>query len=60
MPTDAPHAKIRTLSNGSLRITVGNFIGHAQPHNARPKILQLQQYWLKAQAAHGNPFRHQI
>ena len=60
-----PAAKIRTLEDGCVRIQVGDgpmaFVGTVSSHHlVEPKINQLQQYWLKAQAAHGNHSRHQV
>ena len=60
-----PAAKIRTLDDGCVRIQVGDgpgaFVGTVSSmHLVEPKINQLQQYWVKAQAANGNLTRHQV
>ena len=57
--TPMPPAKLRTLDDGCIRIQVGDgpgaFVGTVSSmHLVEPKINQLQQYWVKAQAAHGN------
>ena len=56
-----PAVKIRTLTleDGCIRIQVGDppraFVGIVSSmHLVEPKIHQLQQYWVKAQAAHAN------
>ena len=50
-----PAAKIRTLDDGCVRIQVGTFVGTVSSHHLiGPKVHQLQQYWVKAQAAHAN------
>ena len=54
-----PPAKLRTLDDGCIRIQVGDgpgaFVGTVSSmHLVEPKINQLQQYWVKAQAANGN------
>lgn len=44
-----PAAKIRTLQNGSVRVSVGNFVGMAlHPHLTEQRIHQLRDSWLKA------------
>ena len=59
--TPMPAAKIRTLEDGCVRIQVGIFVGTVSSHHlVEPKIHQLQQYWIKAHAAHGNLTRHQV
>ena len=60
-----PPAKLRTLEDGCIRIQVGDgpgaFVGTVSSmHLVEPKINQLQQYWVKAQAANGNTTRHQV
>ena len=60
-----PPAKLRTLDDGCIRIQVGDgpgaFVGTVSSmHLVEPKINQLQQYWVKAQAANGNTTRHQV
>ena len=50
---------------GCVRVQVGDgpgaFVGVVSSmHLVEPKCLQLQQYWTKAQAANGNPSRHQV
>ena len=57
--TPMPPAKLRTLDDGCIRIQVGDgpgaFVGTVSSmHLVEPKINQLQQYWVKAQAANGN------
>ena len=57
--TPMPPAKLRTLEDGCIRIQVGDgpgaFVGTVSSmHLVEPKINQLQQYWVKAQAANGN------
>jgi hypothetical protein len=54
-----PVCKIRTLEDGCVRIQVGDgpnaLVGIVSSmHLVEPKCLQLQQYWVKAQAANGN------
>ena len=61
--TPMPAAKIRTLEDGCVRIQVGDgpgaFVGTVSSmHLVEPKINQLQQYWVKAQAAHANQPHH--
>jgi len=57
--TPMPAAKIRTLEDGCVRIQVGIFVGTVSSmHLVEPKINQLQQYWVKAQAAHANQPHH--
>ena len=53
--TPMPPAKIRTLDDGCVRIQIGDgpgaFVGTVSSHHlVEPKINQLQQYWLKANA----------
>ena len=60
-----PPAKLRTLDDGCIRIQIGDgpgaFVGTVSSmHLVEPKINQLQQYWVKAQAANGNTTRHQV
>ena len=60
-----PPAKLRTLDDGCIRIQVGDgpgaFVGTVSSmHLVEPKINQLQQYWVKAQAANGNTTRYQV
>jgi len=44
-----PAAKIRTLQNGTVRISVGNFVGTAPSmHLTEQRIQQLRSHWLKA------------
>ena len=57
--TPMPVCKSRTLEDGCVRIQVGDgpgaFVGTVSAmHLVEPKCLQLQQYWVKAQAANGN------
>ena len=57
--TPMPPAKLRTLDDGCIRIQVGDgpgaFVGTVRSmHLVEPQINQLQQYWVKAQAANGN------
>ena len=57
--TPMPVCKIRTLEDGCVRIQVGDgpgaFVGTVSSmHLVEPKINQLQQYWVKAQAANGD------
>ncbi|NBQ51397.1 MAG: hypothetical protein EBU35_12335 [Marivivens sp.] len=59
LDSETEQVKIRTLEDGCVRIQVGEgpgaFVGTVSSHHlVEPKINQLQQYWLKAQAAHGN------
>ena len=54
-----PPAKLRTLDDGCIRIQIGDgpgaFVGVVSSHHlVQPKVNQLQQYWLKAQAANGD------
>ena len=63
--TPMPVCKIRTLEDGCVRIQVGDgpgaFVGVVSSmHLVEPKCLQLQQYWVKAQAANGNTTEHQV
>ena len=56
-----PAAKIRTLDDGSVRVQVGIFVGTVSSHHLiQPKVHQLQQYWLKAHAAHDYQTRHKV
>lgn len=44
-----PAAKIRTLQNGGVQVTVGNFRGIANSmHSTEQKIHQLREHWVKA------------
>ena len=57
--TPMPVCKIRTLEDGCVRIQCGEpplaYVGIVSSmHLVEPKCLQLQQYWVKAQAAHAN------
>jgi hypothetical protein len=57
--TPTPVCKIRTLEDGCVRIQCGEpplaFVGVVSSmHLVEPKCLQLQQYWVKAQAANGD------
>ena len=57
--TPMPPAKLRTLDDGCIRIQIGDgpgaFVGVVSSHHlVPPKVNQLQQYWVKAQAAHAN------
>tara|TARA_Y100000004_G_scaffold44514_1_gene48853 strand:+ start:303 stop:467 length:165 start_codon:yes stop_codon:yes gene_type:complete len=50
-----PPAKLRTLDDGCIRIQVGDgpgaFVGVVSSHHlVPPKVNQLQQYWIKANA----------
>ena len=63
--TPMPVCKIRTLEDGCVRVQVGDgpgaFVGVVSSmHLVEPKCLQLQQYWVKAQAANGNLTGHQV
>ncbi len=54
-----PPAKIRTLDDGCVRIQIGDgpgsFVGTVSSHHlVEPKINQLRQYWLKANASHAS------
>ena len=54
-----PAAKIRTLPDGCVRLQIGEpphaFVGVVSSHHLiEPKVNQLQQYWLKAQAGYGD------
>ena len=58
-----PAAKLRTLDDGCIRIQIGDgpgaFVGVVSSHHlVPPKVNQLQQYWVKAQAAHANQSQH--
>jgi len=57
--TPMPAAKLRTLDDGCIRIQIGDgpgaFVGVVSSHHlVPPKVNQLQQYWVKAQAANAN------
>ncbi len=44
-----PVAKIRSLEDGSLMVTVGEFRSIVSSHHlVQPKIIRLTEYWLKA------------
>jgi len=53
--TPMPAAKLRTLDDGCIRIQIGDgpgaFVGVVSSHHlVPPKVNQLQQYWMKANA----------
>ena len=53
--TPMPPAKLRTLEDGCIRIQIGDgpgaFVGVVSSHHlVPPKVNQLQQYWIKANA----------
>ncbi len=63
--TPTPVCKIRTLEDGCVRIQIGDgpiaFVGVVSSHHlVEPKIKQLRQNWLKAQAAHDYLTRHKV
>ena len=56
-----PVAKIRSLEDGSLMVTVGEFRSIVSSHHLlEPKILRLTSYWMKAHGPDGDQTGHQV
>ena len=56
-----PVAKIRSLADGNLMVTVGEFRSIVSSHHlVEPKILRLTSYWMKAHGHDGDHTGHQV
>jgi len=56
-----PAAKIRSLEDGSLMVTVGEFRSMVSSHHlVQEKIIRLTSYWLKAHGHDGDHTGHQV
>jgi|TARA_R110002020_G_scaffold90157_1_gene219662 hypothetical protein len=56
-----PTAKIRSLEDGSLMVTVGEFRSIVSSHHlVEPKIIRLTSYWMKAHGHDGDHIGHQV
>ena len=50
-----PTAKIRSLEDGSLMVTVGEYRSIVSSHHlVEPKIIRLTSYWMKAHGHNGD------
>jgi len=56
-----PVAKIRSLEDGSLMVTVGEYRSIVSSHHlVEPKIIRLTSYWMKAHGHNGDQTGHQV